>query len=121
MKLSLLFISTLVILEGCSSKALKDFGLISTGQGVAASIDTTGGSVKPVTLTIKLFKLTNQSSDKKITFLCRCYLVNADGSAWGKTEKYTLAPKETVVLEQESSAYGKAVRYEVVGAFEAAK
>jgi len=121
MKLALLTLSTLVILVGCSSMAVKDFGVISTEQAFAASIDTTGRSAKPITLTVKLFKLTNQSTDKNITFLCKCYLVKADGFTWGKIEKYTVAPKETVVLEQDSSVYGKAVRYQVVGAFEVAK
>jgi hypothetical protein len=112
------FVVLLLIQFSChSSTDLKRYGIITCDTSYAASIDTTGHKVIPITLTTKHFQIENRSNVQKIVFVCKCTFVNVGGNVSEDIEKYTVGPKETVKLKEDSTNRYNITKYEIVEAY----
>jgi hypothetical protein len=118
MKHIYLFYILIVIDISCNSAPdLKNYGVISSEINEIPTIDTSNNIVRPVTLTARLYHLTNKSTNHHIDFICKAYLKGDGNVLLEKTEKHTVAPQETINLDVDSSSNSRVLKFEIVEAY----
>jgi hypothetical protein len=99
-----------------SAPDLKSYGVISSEVDSIPTIDTSNNVVRPVTLAVRQYHLTNNSVNHNINFTCKVYL-KSDGKVQSeKTEEHIVLPKETIKLNIDSDDYYNVVKYEIAKA-----
>jgi hypothetical protein len=126
MRLLYLFVLITIVVSCKSATSPKTYGLINRNILEIPTIDTSNHIVRPITDTIRQYILSNQSTDKKINFVCKvsfkdlseCW-VSLQGNhdiIVEHTEKHVVAPQGEVKLDIDSNSEYRVLKYEIIEA-----